>query len=63
MVALTTPEGVIHTVVRARSETEAAWMLAEAVAGTKVIAGGTDLSKRIACGRHGASRFGDGGHR
>ena len=41
----------IETIVRARSETEAAWMLVDAREGTKVIAGGTDLMLHIDKGR------------
>ncbi len=41
----------IQSVVRARSETEAAWMIAEAREGTKLIAGGTDLMLHIDRGR------------
>ena len=41
----------IQSVVRARSETEAAWMIAEAREGTRLIAGGTDLMLHIDRGR------------
>jgi CO/xanthine dehydrogenase FAD-binding subunit len=41
----------IESVIRARSETEAAWILAEARDGTRLIAGGTDLMLHIDRGR------------
>lgn len=41
----------VGNVVRARSETEAAWMLAEGREGTRVIAGGSDLMLHIDRGR------------
>jgi len=41
----------ITGVVRARSETEAAWMLAEGREGTRAIAGGTDLMLQMDRGR------------
>jgi len=41
----------IESVIRARSETEAAWILAEAREGTRLIAGGTDLMLHIDRGR------------
>ena len=47
------PQAVaLQSVVRARSETEAAWMVAEARPGTRLIAGGTDLMLQMAHGRH-----------
>ena len=47
------PQSVaLQSVVRARSETEAAWMVAEARPGTRLIAGGTDLMLQMAHGRH-----------
>jgi CO/xanthine dehydrogenase FAD-binding subunit len=45
----------VQNVIRARSVNEAAWLLAEAAPGTRVIAGGTDLMLHLARGKARAS--------
>ncbi len=49
----------LQSVVRARSETEAAWMVAEGREGTRLIAGGTDLMLQMAHARKTAAHLVD----
>jgi xanthine dehydrogenase FAD-binding subunit len=50
---------MVDSVVRARSEVEAAWLLAEGRGGTRVVAGGTDLMLQLETGRRAAKSLVD----
>ena len=50
---------MVDSVVRARSEVEAAWLLAEGRGGTRVVAGGTDLMLQLERGRRTANALVD----